>query len=148
MRSNGWVFGGGAGARQNGTSSSGGESSSSSSVQGGGGGGNSWRFKEWILDESVMGGWYGGSQSSDTADRGLLTHSFFNERVSAESGADSGCSKLSGLCTGALASSFTVVPGSSGVACDNKELEFKWVCFESGELDEVMVGMCFSLLCL
>ncbi len=40
-----------------------------------------------------------------------------------------------------------MVPGSSGVACDSKELEVEWVCFERGE-DEVMVGMCFSLLCL
>lgn len=61
MRSKGWVIGGG--GRQNVTSSSRGESSTPSSVQGRGGGGNSGRFKEWILDESVMGGWYGGGQS-------------------------------------------------------------------------------------
>ncbi len=147
MRSKGWVIGGGGGGRQNGTSSSRGESSTPSSVQGRGGGGNSGRFKEWILDESVMGGWYGGGQSWDTIDRGLPTHSFFNDTVSAENSADSGCSRWSGLCTGALSSFFTMVPGSSGVACDSKELEVEWVCFERGE-DEVMIGMCFSLLCL
>lgn len=93
MRSKDWVIGGGGGGRQNETSSSRGESLTPSSVQGRGGGGNSGRFKEWILEESVMGGWYGGGQSSDTVDRGLLTHSFFNERVSAENSADSGCSR-------------------------------------------------------
>ncbi len=94
-----------------------------------------------------MGGWKGGGQSSDTADMGLLTHLFFNKRVSAENSADSECSRWSGLCTGALSSFFTVVPDSSGVACVSKELEIELVCFERGE-DEVMVEMSFSLLCL